>query len=120
MSEKIIYDGIDLIATMRTKIQELDSAQSEYQSGGIALAKAEREYKKVLAEWTVRLKDKGYSGAMIEKMIYGIEEVANLRYQRDIAQVLYDSKLERINCTKLEMRILEGQINREYGRYGVV
>ena len=120
MSEKTIFDGMDLMTAMHEKIQELEKAQNEYQSGGIAYATAERDYKKALTMWTMRLKDQGYSSTLIDKVIYGIEEIADLRYQRDVAKVLYDTRLERINCTKLEMRILEGQINREYGKYGVV
>lgn len=116
MPTKTIYDGADLIQTMKIKIQELSEAEEDARSAGVALAMAERDYKIVLNQWTLRLKNQGYAMTMIEKAIYGVKEVANARYDRDVAEVIYKAAEERINCTKLEIRVLENQITREYGR----
>ena len=118
MSERITYDGGDLIVTMHAKVSELESALNELASTGVAKALAERDYKMKLSEWSMRLKSDGYSGTMIDKVIYGIDKVAETRYQRDVAEVLYQVAIERINCTKLEIRVLDEQIKREYGRNG--
>ena len=45
----------------------------------------------------------------------GEEEIAKLRMERDIAESLYDSAVEAINAQKLKIRILEGQLSREWG-----
>ena len=120
MSEKTIFDGSDLVVTMHEKVVELEKALSELLSGGVALATAERDYRKVSAEWSERLRNDGLSMSMIDKTILGIEEVADARYQRDLAEAIYEARKERINCTKLEIRILESQISREFGKYAGV
>lgn len=45
----------------------------------------------------------------------GEEDIAKLRMERDIAESLYDSAVEAINAQKLKIRILEGQLSREWG-----
>jgi hypothetical protein len=119
MSERTIYDGLDLAGTLQIKVQELETAQEESLFAGVALATAERDYKELLTQKSMELKELGYSVSMIDKIVLGIKAVADLRYQRDVAEVIYDARKERINCTKLEIRVLENQISREYGnKYG--
>lgn len=114
MSEKTILTEADLVTTLSDKIQELEKGLSDLLEGGISLASAEKEYRVTLMTKTLRLKKAGMPAGIIEKAIYGDEEVATSRYQRDVAQVVYDTLKERINATKLEIRVLEGQISREY------
>lgn len=52
---------------------------------------------------------------LIQQVIYGYEEIATLRFERDLAKVKYDANQEYINTIKLQIRILEGQLSREYG-----
>ena len=52
---------------------------------------------------------------MIDKTCYGIPEVAEKRFQRDVAETIYKANLECINSIKLQMRILENQLQREWG-----
>lgn len=54
--------------------------------------------------------------SMISTVIYGIKEVANLRFKRDVAEVIYSANQENINSLKLQIRILENQIQREIGQ----
>lgn len=54
--------------------------------------------------------------SMISTVIYGIKEVANLRFKRDVAEVVYNANQENINSLKLQIRILENQIQRELGQ----
>lgn len=117
MSERIIYDGADLVVTMQEKLEELETALNDFQTGGIALALAEQEYKVALRKNSLVLKDRGYSATLIDKVILGVKEVADTRYRRDVQSALYEAQKERINITKLEIRILEAQIEREYGKY---
>jgi len=120
MSERTIYDGMDLHTAMQEKLAELEKAHNDMMSSGFAKATAERDYKMILNKYEMLLKAQGYSASAIDKLIYGVDEVAHARYQRDVAEVVYDVTKERINCTKLEIRILENQISREYGKYGVI
>ena len=55
---------------------------------------------------------------MINQTVYGIPKVAKLRLDRDVKETIYQSNLEAINVTKLKLRILENQLNREWGISG--
>ena len=52
---------------------------------------------------------------MIDKVVYGVKEIAELRFKRDVADTVYQANLEAINSIKLQIRILENQISREWG-----
>jgi hypothetical protein len=53
---------------------------------------------------------------LINQIVYGIPEVASKRFKRDIAETMYQTNLEYINTTKLQLRILENQLQREWGK----
>lgn len=53
---------------------------------------------------------------LINQIIYGVPEVAKLRFDRDVKEAVYQANLEAINSIKLKLRILENQLNREWGQ----
>ena len=53
---------------------------------------------------------------MIDKTCYGIPSVADARFKRDLAETVYKANQEAINSLKLQMRLIEGQISREWGK----
>ena len=53
---------------------------------------------------------------LINTVIYGYEDIARLRFERDTAEVKYNANNEYINTLKLQIRILENQLSREYTR----
>ena len=55
---------------------------------------------------------------MIDKTCYGIPSVAEARFRRDVAEAVYKANLESINSLKLQMRLIENQISREYENTG--
>lgn len=103
---------------MITKLNDLASRLSE----GIRLmgrygreyAQAERDYKTELAKESVRLREKDMPVTLIQLSIYGTGEVPKMRFRRDTAQVLYETSKENINVLKLQARLLEAQIDREW------
>lgn len=82
------------------------------------MAAAERDYKITLATEALRLHDEKMPVSLINLVIYGLEPVAGLREQRDIAQAMYDANKEHINTVKLRLRILEAQLSREWSAAG--
>ena len=52
---------------------------------------------------------------LIDKTCYGIPSVAEARFKRDVAETVYKANLEAINSIKLQLRLLESQISREWG-----
>ena len=51
---------------------------------------------------------------MIQLTCYGVPEVADLRFKRDVAEAVYTANKEAINSCKLQHRLIEGQLGREW------
>lgn len=81
---------------------------------GIEAGEAENEYKKALTVEALRLKSEGMAITLIDKVVYGLDAVAEARLKRDTAIASYDALKENINTTKVLIRVLENQINREW------
>lgn len=106
---------MDLVNQVFRLNDELTASIKKLKDNGVKLAEAERDYKVKLCETVLRLKDEGQTSTNINLMIYGVKEVAELRFKRDVAQTIYNMNLEYINGTKLQLRLLEAQISREWG-----
>lgn len=94
---------------------ELSASISRLAQNGRKLAEAERDYKVTLRTEALKLRqEKGLPVTLISQIIYGVPEVAELRLKRDIAETIYNTNQEHINVTKLKIRVLESQIQREW------
>ena len=111
---------MDLINQQAILIQQLQQSLKLYKQNGIALAQAERDYKILLRQEALKLRDEGMAIGMIDKVCYGIPSVAEARFKRDCAEAVYKANAEAINTYKLQLRILEGQIQREWGNNGTI
>lgn len=99
--------------------KELDKLVWQLRENGIKKAEAEQKYKIVLRKEALKLKiEKNMPVTLINQVIYGVSEVANLRCERDVTEIVYQANMEAINVTKLKLRILENQLNREWGISG--
>lgn len=107
----------DLWSEIQTKQHELDVCIRELRKSGTSYAEAEREYKVKLRETCLRLRSQqDMPVGLIDKTCYGVPEVADLRFKRDIAETVYRANLEAINSIKLQLRILDAQMSREWTR----
>jgi len=106
---------MDLVNELLNLRQQLNASIKRLKQNGVALAVAERDYKIALNKRVLELRDEGMAATLIQLIIYGERDIAELRFKRDVAKVVYTTNLEHINGTKLQMRILESQINREWG-----
>lgn len=109
-------DAYDLYNELNNKINELNSAVASLERKGSEFAEAERDYKVALSKEVLLLRDKKLAATIIPLVVYGVEEIAKLRFDRDVAEVLYQATQEKINAIKLQIRILENQISRELGQ----
>lgn len=110
---------MDLITELQQMREELYQSIKMLRANGIKLAEAERQYKVKLREEALKLRqEKGMAVTLIDLIIYGVPEVADLRLKRDIADAMYTANQEHINTTKLQIRILENQIAREWSSAG--
>lgn len=106
---------MELYDELQKRVRQLDFAIKELRKNGIAYAEAERDYKIKLREEILKLRNEGMAVGIIDKTCFGIPSVAELRFKRDIAKTVYEANMEAINSTKLQLRLLENQISREYG-----
>lgn len=106
---------MDLYDELQVKTKHLDQAVKGLRATGTAFAEAERDYKVLLRTECLKLRDAGTAIGMIELTCYGIPSVANARFKRDVAEAVYKANQEAINSLKLQMRLIEGQIQREWG-----
>lgn len=106
---------LDLYDELQTKTEHLDLAIKQLRKDGTAYAQAERDYKIKLREEILKLRDEGVAVGVIDKICYGIPSVAELRFKRDIAEMTYNACKDAIQSIKLQIRIIDNQISREYG-----
>lgn len=109
------YDNLGLVGDIQRKVDELEVSIKSLRKTGTDYAAAERDYKIALRKRTLELRAQDMAVGIIDKCIYGEPDVAEKRFKRDCAEAIYKANLEHINATKLEIRILSEQINREYG-----
>lgn len=103
----------DLIIEMEELRKTLNLAIEKLKERGIKRAEAENRYRTALAKKILLERDKGTPVTIISDVCRGDEEIANLKMERDIAETLYETALQKIYATKLEMGIVENQIEAE-------
>ena len=106
---------IDLMAELQAKTRQLEISIKQLRKTGTDYANAERDYKVLLRQECLKLRDSGMPIGMIDKTCYGIPSVAEKRVERDLAETVYRANLEAINSLKLQVRLIDAQIAREWG-----
>lgn len=109
---------MELIDELQNTIALLQASIKALKTTSKAYAEAERDYKILLRQECLKLKDGGMAIGMISLTCYGIPSVAEARFKRDIAEANYKACQEAIQSYKLQIRLLDNQINREYGMEG--
>lgn len=106
--------GQDLYLSMQNTVNLLNAALKQYGDRGRAWATAEREYRVSLAKKIIEERDKGTPVTVVQDVCRGSAEIAELKFKRDCAEVVYKSAQEAINTYKLQIKVLENQIDREW------
>lgn len=109
---------MELLQELQAKTKQLDMSIKQLRKSGTEYAEAEKAYKILLRQECLKLRDEGMAIGMIDKTCYGIPSVAEARFKRDVADAVYKANLEAINSIKLQMRLLENQLSREWGASG--
>ena len=107
---------MDLVNDIQNLMDELTTSIKLLRKNGNELASAERDYKICLRQEALKLRtEQDMPVTLINQIIYGVQEVADKRFKRDVAETMYNTNLEHINVTKLKLRLLEAQLTREWG-----
>ena len=107
---------MDLFNELQQKTKELEVSIKSLRKTGTEYAQAEKDYKVLLRQECLKLRDEGMAIGMIDKTCYGIPSVAEARFKRDVKEAVYRANQEAINSIKLQMRIIENQLGREWTR----
>ena len=109
---------MELWLEIQEKQKMLDKAIKDLAKNGYDLAEKERQYKIAVNKKALQLRAEDMAVTLINQIIYGFEDIAQLRFERDTAEVKYNANLEYINTIKLMIRVLSNQIDREYANEG--
>lgn len=95
------------IKTMQSALELLPKRSKEY-------AEAEKNYRVELRKEMLFLRNDGYPATLVSDLARGKKEIAELKEKRDIAESLMKSANEAINVYKIEVKLIEEQIKREW------
>lgn len=105
---------MELYEELMAKIKQLEYSVKQLRTLGSAYASSERDYKVLLRQEVLKMREEGQAVGIIELTCYGIPSVAEARFKRDAAEAVYDACKEAIQSLKLQIRIIEGQLAREW------
>jgi hypothetical protein len=106
---------MDLFNDLQALTNRLNQSIKLLAKYGREFAETERDYKITLRQEALKLRtEKDMPVTLINQVVYGVPEVAEKRYKRDVAEAMYQTAQENINSIKLQIRVIEGQLNREW------
>ena len=106
---------MDLVNELNQKCILLDNSIKMLKKTGSDYAKAYTDYRVALAKELLILKDEGYAITLAGDIARGKPEIAHLKFEEISKEAIYKANMESINVLKLQIKILENQIEREYG-----
>lgn len=96
-------------------MDDLKKTLSEYKNYQKDYALKEYHYRTALSKRLVELRAGGHAVTHLADIARGMDDIARLRFERDIAEGLVKSAEEGINFYKVRIRELEAQHSREWG-----
>lgn len=107
---------MNLITEIQNKMQLINQAIDTLARNGRKLAESEQVYRVALRQEMLLERENGLPVTIIGDICRGASHIAKLKFERDTAEAVYRANQEAINAWKLEVRILESQIAREWNR----
>ena len=105
---------MDLYNELQQQVDLLQKSLEKLKETGRSYASAEKEYKVLLRQEILKMRDNGEAIGVITLTCYGIPSVAEARFKRDVAESLYKANQEAINTYKLKIKLIENQLQREF------
>ena len=104
---------MDLEIELESKMKDLDIAIKSLRKTGEDYAKAYTDYRIELAKELLILKNEGYAITLAGDIARGKPQIAHLKFLEISKEAIYKANLESINATKLAIKIIQEQKNRE-------
>lgn len=105
--QELFLELSEKVALMNTALKQLGKRGKEY-------ARAKHEYQVALCKQILLERENGIPVTIVGDIARGRDEIASLRMQKDIAETVYKAAMEAINVYKIQVRVLENTIEREY------
>ena len=105
---------MDLHNELLQKTAYLDNSIKMLRKTGSEYAKAYTDYRVALAKELVILKNDGYAITLASDIARGKPEIAHLKFEEISKEAIYKANMESINALKLEIKILQNQIDKEW------
>ena len=106
---------MDLYNELQEKCRLLDNSIKMLRKTGSEYAKAYTDYRVALAKELLILKNEGYAITLAGDIARGKPEIAHLKFEEISKEAIYKANMESINVLKLQIKVLENQLEREYG-----
>lgn len=106
-------DGMELYGQLNDKLRDLDEANDRMRESGYRKAETEKEYRIAKAKKILDLRAEGFPVTICQDVAMGCVEVANKRFDRDCAEVEYETDREAVWSIKTSLRILNDEIARQ-------
>ena len=106
---------MDLVNELNSLSNKLSLSIKSLIKTGKYYAKAYTDYRIALAKELVRLKDDGMAVTIAYDVARGKPEIAKLKFNEIATEAIYKANLEAINSTKLQIKIIQNQIDKEWG-----
>lgn len=105
---------MDLINQIMLLSQKLDKALHNIPTVARDYAVAESKYRSLLAETVLRLEAEGRPVTNLQIIARGKKDVAQAKIEQVTSEALYKATLEAINVYKLQIKILQSQVEKEW------
>ena len=105
---------MDLTNELNNLISKLDVSVKSLRKTGSEYAKAYTDYRVALAKELMILKEEGYAITLAGDIARGKPEIAKLKFKEISTEAIYKANQEAINSTKLKIKIIQEQLNKEY------
>lgn len=105
---------MDLTNELNNLISKLDISVKSLRKTGSEYAKAYTDYRVALAKELMILKEEGYAITLAGDIARGKPEIAKLKFKEISSEAIYKANQESINALKLQIKIIQEQINKEW------
>ena len=106
---------MDLINELQKLLNQLNISIKSLRKTGEEYARAYTDYRVALAKELLILKNEGYAITLAGDIARGKPEIAHLKFKEISNEAIYKANQESINSLKLQIKIIQEQINKEYG-----
>ena len=109
---------MDLLNYLNELQNQLNISVKSLRKTGTDYAKAYTEYRIALAEELVKLKDQGTPATLCGDLARGKRDVAQKKFQEISTEAIYKANLESINALKIQIKVVQEQLEREWNNNG--